>query len=434
MTSFAAACREPPHDCETHWKGIIAGGLIEEILIDPAMRTPSRHIPLGAGCASPVFIAYPTIPVMSYQNTLERIITDQLDALAPETDREGRFPRPVIDALAKAGLLGMVSSKEVGGMGLGLSDASAVVSRLAQTCPSTAMIVSMHYCAVAVIEQFGEKAIRTEIAAGRHLSTLAFSELESRSHFWAPASTAAKDGDSIVLNARKSWITSAFEADSYVWSSKPVATEGASSIWLVAANAKGLTLAAPFNGLGMRGNASSPVTAKDVRIPAANALGADGKGFDVMMGVVLPWFCVLNASCAVGTMEGSLSRAIAHVSKTRHQHLDTSLADLPTVRAYLARARIKTDMANALLLDTLSAIAGGRADTMLRVLEIKAACAEASLEVTDVAMRVCGGAAFRKEVGVERLFRDARAAHVMAPTTDVLYDFIGKAITGLPLF
>ena len=71
---------------------------------------------------------------------------------------------------------------------------------------------------------------------------------------------------------------------------------------------------------------------------------------------------------------------------------------------------------------------------MLRVLEVKAAAGETATEVTDLAMRVCGGAAFRKEVGVERHFRDARAATVMAPTTDALYDFIGKAVCGLPLF
>lgn len=371
---------------------------------------------------------------MSYLETLDRVISDHLEALAPETDSAARFPRPVIDALGEAGLLGLVSAKDVGGMGLGLAEASQVVATLARTCPSTAMIVCMHYCAVAVLEQLGPKNVRSEIAAGRHLTTLAFSEQESRSHFWAPASTATKDGEQVVLDARKSWITSAFEADSYVWSSKPLAAEGASSLWLVDAESDGLTLAAPFNGLGMRGNASSPVTANGVRIPAANLLGEDGKGFDIMMGVVLPWFSTLNASCSVGTMEGSLSRAIAHVGATRHQHLDSSLADLPTIRAYLAKARIRADMANALLQDTLAAIGAGRADTMLRVLEVKAACAEAALEVTDAAMRVCGGAAFRKEVGVERLFRDARAAHVMAPTTDVLYDFIGKAICGLPLF
>jgi alkylation response protein AidB-like acyl-CoA dehydrogenase len=96
--------------------------------------------------------------------------------------------------------------------------------------------------------------------------------------------------------------------------------------------------------------------------------------------------------------------------------------------------RIKTDMCRALLSDTLASLECGREDAMLRVLEVKAAAGEASTEITDLAMRVCGGAAFRKEVGVERNFRDARAATVMSPTTDALYDFIGKALCGIPLF
>ena len=85
-------------------------------------------------------------------------------------------------------------------------------------------------------------------------------------------------------------------------------------------------------------------------------------------------------------------------------------------------------------MDTLDALETGRADGMLRVLESKAAAGEAAIEVTTLGMRVCGGAAFRKEVGVERAFRDAQAASIMAPTTDQLYDFIGKAVCGLPLF
>ena len=96
--------------------------------------------------------------------------------------------------------------------------------------------------------------------------------------------------------------------------------------------------------------------------------------------------------------------------------------------------RVKTDACRALLEDALTALETGGEDAMLRVLEVKAAAGEAATEVTELAMRVCGGAAFRKEVGVERHFRDARAATVMAPTTDVLYDFIGKAVCGLPLF
>ena len=122
-----------------------------------------------------------------------------------------------------------------------------------------------------------------------------------------------------------------------------------------------------------------------------------------------------------------------HVAGTKFEHA-SAIADLPTVRAFVARMRIKTDQTKALNADTLAAMGANRADTMLRVLESKAAAGEAAGEVLDLAMRVCGGAAFRKEVGVERLFRDARAALVMGPTTDVLYDFIGKAVCGMPLF
>jgi len=142
----------------------------------------------------------------------------------------------------------------------------------------------------------------------------------------------------------------------------------------------------------------------------------------------------MNAGFSVGTAEAATAKAAAHAGSTRLEHLDQSLADNPVVRGHVARMRITTDLAQTLLLDTLTALETGRADATLRVLEVKAAAGTAATDVTDLAMRVCGGAAFRKEVGVERNFRDARAATVMAPTTDVLYDFIGKAVCGLPLF
>jgi alkylation response protein AidB-like acyl-CoA dehydrogenase len=149
---------------------------------------------------------------------------------------------------------------------------------------------------------------------------------------------------------------------------------------------------------------------------------------------VLPWFNVLSAAVSCGLMEAAVTRSAAHAVGTQFQHAGSAIADLPTARAFLARMRIATDHNKALLADTLAAIAGGRADATLRVLECKAAAGESAGQVTDLAMRVCGGAAFRKEVGVERVFRDARAALVMSPTTDILYDFIGKAVCGLPLF
>jgi alkylation response protein AidB-like acyl-CoA dehydrogenase len=371
--------------------------------------------------------------VPSYQQTVDRVTSEVVEPAAARVDADGAFPYAAVTALGDTGLLGLVSAADVGGAGEGLRAATVVVERLARACGSTAMVACMHYAATAVIEAHGTTAVREAVAAGQHLSTLAFSETGSRSHFWAPLGTATPTPAGAVLDAQKSWITSAGEADSYVWSSLPLAAEGASSLWLLPADAPRLKVAGPFDGLGLRGNASSPVTAEHVLVDADALLGEDGGGFAIMMGVVLPWFSLMNAAFSVGTMEAATAKTAAHAGAARLTHLGQCLADLPTVRAYVARMRIKTDQAGTLLADAVAALEEGRDDAQLRVLEAKAAAGEAAVEVTDLAMRVCGGAAFRKDVGVERHFRDARAATVMAPTTDVLYDFIGRAVCGLPL-
>lgn len=369
----------------------------------------------------------------SFNDRLEEVAAGVIAAEAMTVDRDRSFPARSIQGLADAGLLGTVSGTDVGGLGLGHRGAATVVRRVARECGSTGMVACMHFSGAAVLEAFGPADIRGKAASGEHLSTLAFSEAGSRSHFWAPMSTAVRSGDDVVLNARKSWITSASHATAYVWSSRPVEAEGISTLWLVPADAEGLRVEGPFDGLGLRGNDSSPVTAENVRVPASAMLTTDGGGFDAMLGIVLPMFQISSAAFSVGLMEAAVEKTAAHVSSTKHEHMGSTLADLPTIRNYVARMKVKTDATAALLEDTLSAVESGGPAT-LRILECKAAGAEAAVEVLELAVRVCGGAAFRKEVGVERIFRDAQASGVMGPTSDVLYDFIGKAVCGMELF
>jgi isovaleryl-CoA dehydrogenase len=366
---------------------------------------------------------------------LTPVISDVIEPAARDVDANGTFPRAAIQALGNAGLLGLISDKDVGGRGQGPQAATAVVEQVARHCGSTAMVVCMHYAATAVLEAHGPREVRSQIAAGHHLTTLAFSETGSRSHFWVPVSTARADGnDTVRLDARKSWITSAGEADSYVWSSCPLGADGPSTLWLVPANSSGLEISGPFDGLGLRGNASRPVAGRDVAVPRSAMLGEDGKGDQLMLGIVLPYFQVMIAAIALGFMEAAIDTTIAHATRTRLEHLDATLADQPVIRAHIARMRIAADQVRALLADTLQAMETQRADATLRVLEVKAAAAEAATEVTELALRVCGGSGFRKDLGVERNFRDARAANVMAPTSDILYDFVGRAVCGIDLF
>lgn len=371
------------------------------------------------------------------QALLEKADTVAREVIAPaakELDEKAQFPKAAFKAMRDAGLLKLVSAKEVGGHGQGLRAAVAACERYARECASTAMVAKMHHCGTAVIEAHGIPELRKAISEQGKVTTLAFSEYGSRSHFWIPTSSATRAGDKVKLTAAKQLITSAGECDIYVWSSKPAAAEGLSSIWAVPVNAPGLKINQSYAGLGLRGNASAPINANDVEIPASWALGEDGKGFDVMMGIVMPWFSLQNCAVSVGMMEGALARTIKHVTNGKYAYNQTVIADLPQVRGWLARARNKIDMVRGHLLDSLDAIEQGREDATLRVLQSKVIGAETSLEVHDLCMRVNGGAGYRKDNEVERFFRDSRAASVMAPVSDALYEFIGKAVCGMPVF
>jgi alkylation response protein AidB-like acyl-CoA dehydrogenase len=367
------------------------------------------------------------------QDGLQDVIDNVVAPNAVTVDATGEYPREAVTALGERGVLGVTMSTAVGGGGGGIRVGAEVVQRLAAECGSTAMVVLMHYAAAVVIENHGPDEVRTAIAKGQHLTSLAFSERGSRSHFWAPQSSATDAGGAVQLDANKSWVTSAGEADSYVWSSRPVKADGPMTLWLVPSTLDGLSAGGRFDGLGLRGNRSTPVDAASVVVPSDAMLGEDGTGLDLALAEVLPWFLVMSAAFSVGLMEAVVAETGRHIGSTRLEHLDQTLAEQPLTRVDHARMRIATDQAAALVTDALNALEAGREDAMLRVLEVKAAAGEAAIAVTDLAMKVCGGAAFRKELGVERRFRDARAARVMAPTTDALLDFVGRAINGLPL-
>jgi alkylation response protein AidB-like acyl-CoA dehydrogenase len=301
------------------------------------------------------------------------------------------------------------------------------------------MVYLMHLCGVACYAAAPDKTsdLLAAAAGGRHLSTLAFSEQGSRSHFWAPVSRAQKSDDgAVTISARKSFVTSAGHADGYVVST--LATDAArpieSTIYFLTKSDAGVSVSGQWRGLGLRGNASAPMTIDNVRVGPDRALTAEGKGLDMMLGVVLPLFQVGSAAVGVGIAEAAVQATIAHLTHARFEESGTGLAQLPTLRAQVAKMRIETDRARAHLVAVLDSIDSPGPATQLMVLEAKASGTEAAVWVTDLAMRTCGGAAFAGAHGIERLFRDARAPVVMAPTSDVAYDFIGRALCGLEVF
>jgi alkylation response protein AidB-like acyl-CoA dehydrogenase len=381
---------------------------------------------------------------MNHETALSKATEIAASVLAPaarQNDKEGRFSSEAVDALGRAGLLGLMLPAELGGSGLGPRSFAAITAALAEADASVAMVYLMHICAVATIAAAPPGAavepILREIAAGRHLSTLAISESGSRSHFWAPVSRARRNGAGVHLTAKKSFVTSAGNAQSYVVSS--LAPDGTgptdSTLYLVPADSPGLSVAGPWDGLGLRANASAPMTLDGCEVPPELRLTDDGAGFKAMLEVALPPFNLGTASVSLGLCRAAVAETAAHLKSARFEHLGQSLGEsLPTLRAQLATMQIDTDGLAARIDDLVEHLERPRETTMLRVLETKAAAGEIAIGVTSAAMRACGGAAFSRHMNIERLFRDAHAGAVMAPTGDVLREFIAKAILGMPLF
>ncbi|MDQ3484486.1 MAG: acyl-CoA/acyl-ACP dehydrogenase [Actinomycetota bacterium] len=372
---------------------------------------------------------------MDLSNRLQPVLSVARDA-ASEVDSSASYPTATVAALRESGLLGLTLPEDIGGLGGGPKELVEVVSSLASACGSTAMIYLMHVSAAMTVAAGPPKAwpdLLPSLADGRALGTLAFSEAGSRSHFWAPVSRAEHRGEALHVEARKSWVTSAGEADVYVTTTGNADTDGAVDLFAFTADTPGISVTGQFNGLGLRGNASCPM-AFDIEDAASYGVGAPGGGFDILMGTVMPWFNLGNAGVSIGLGQAATDGALRHTSAATLEHLNQSLSALPTIRAQLARMSLDLATTRAYIDQTAARIAEPAEDTVLHVLGAKAAANDAALRITDTAMRVCGGAAFSEHLQVERYFRDARAGHVMAPTADVLYDFYGKAITGQPLF
>lgn len=375
------------------------------------------------------------------------MVVDRLDQVLPTVrehadavDRDGVFPQEQVRALADSGLLGLILAPEVGGLGGGPVELVEAMTGVAATCGSTAMVYLMHLASTAVVGAApppdGGNELLADLASGAKLGTLAFSEKGSRSHFWAPVSKAERGPDgNVVIGADKSWVTSANEADVYVTSTMAPDAEGPtdSDLYVVDQAADGVTILSAFDGIGLRGNDSAPVRL-DVEVSDGARLGDEKGGFGLMMQVVLPWFSLGNSAVSLGLARGALDQAITHASGSRFEHLDSTLADLPTIRAYLAKAWADLAAHDALLRETAARVAEPDEGTVLAVLATKAACNEAALRVTDTAMRVAGGAGFSRQLGIDRYARDARAGFVMAPTSDALFDFAGRALCGMDLF
>ena len=359
---------------------------------------------------------------------------------AEREDAEALWPEPAMRALADAGLMGLHVPQALGGHGEGLVGLVAISEVLAGESPSTALCYAMHCVGTAVIAakatDYQKQAYLEPIARGEHITTLALSEPGTGAHFYLPQSRLTPDGDGYVIEGIKSFITNGAHADSYVLSTVGVengGSEGMFSCVLVDSGVPGLEWQDEWRGLGMRSNSSRSIKLDGIRVPATHLLGEEGDQLWYIFEVVAPYFLMAMAGTYTGVADASLEIARQHLGSRRHAHSGELLGASPVLAHRLGELWIEMESTRQLVYSAARQADGGEPGALLAILGCKAAAGDAAVKIANEAMTLSGGIAYRENSKLARMLRDARASHVMAPTTDILKTWVGRALLNLPL-
>jgi isovaleryl-CoA dehydrogenase len=341
---------------------------------------------------------------------------------------------------AQAGLLGLQVPSDLGGHGQGLLALTALTELIARTCPSSALCFGMHCVGTAVIaakatEHHRERYLRP-IAAGRHITTLALAEGGSGAHFYIPSTRMTQQDETFVVDGEKQFVTNGGQADSYVISvvpSMPGSEVGDFSCLVVDGDSAGLEWQQPWAGFGMRGNSSRTVRLRDVRVPQQNLLGEQGDQLWYVFEVIAPFFLMAMAGTYLGIAQSALDATGLHLRTRRYSHSGESLADIEALQLRYASMWMTVEKTRGLVREAAVRGDAGHPEALPFILAAKADAAEAAVEAANEAMTLCGGSAYRENSRVAQMLRDARAGHVMSPTTDLLKLWLGRALLGAPL-
>lgn len=369
------------------------------------------------------------------------IAGDVVAANAERTDREARWPETGIRALQNAGLGGLTIPAELGGLGQGTYGLTQVCEILGQECASTAMCYGMHCVGATVLAAKARPdqidRFLKPIVEGRHLTTLSLSEAGTGSHFYIPHTRLeVVSPDAYKVTGNKTFVTNGGYADSYVVSTvaaDPGAPLGQFSCVVIEQDAQGIAWGDPWNGLGMRGNSSRALELKQVLVPRSNLLGEEGDQIWYVFQVVTPYFLMAMAGTYLGIASAALEEARNHLIRRHYSEAGSSLAQLPVLQHRLGCLWGMLERTRRLNYHAAIAFDAGDPDALPAVFTAKAEVADCAVDIVNEVMTLTGGMGYRDESRLHKLLRDARAAHVMAPTTDVLRIWTGRALLGQPI-
>lgn len=368
------------------------------------------------------------------------IVKDVVGPNANEIDREASWPEQNIRALQDAGLGGLVVPKSYGGLGYGTLALAQICELLGSECASTAICFGMHSVGASVIaanpNQDQCDRYLAPIVAGKHITSLSLSEAGTGAHFYLPQTKLEAHADGYSISGTKTFVTNGDNADSYVVSTvaaDPDAPMGQFSCVVVPRNAQGLSWGPAWEGMGMRGNSSRMLNMEDVRVPREDLLGKEGDQIWYIFNVVCPYFLMAIAGTYLGIMKSAIEEGRQHLINRHHTHVGLTLAQAPVLQHRLGQMWGEVEKIRQLVYHAARSFDADEPDALIALMSAKAEVADSVINVVNEAMTMMGGIAYRDGSKLHRFMRDARASHLMSPTTEILRIWIGRALLGQPL-
>ena len=356
------------------------------------------------------------------RDTARDFAENELKPIAAKIDAEAIYPEEVVKKMGEIGLMGIYIPDEYDGAGADFLSYCLAVEEISKVCASTGVTLSAHTSlACDPIYRFGnedqKKKYLTKLASGEWLGCLSLTEPGAGSDVSSQITTAVKDGDDYVLNGAKIFITNGGYADMSIVTAKTDKEAGGRgmSAFIVERDYPGYNIGKVEHKLGIKASSTVEIVFENCRVPEANLLGEEGKGFKIAM-ETLNGGRIGIASQANGISRAALEAAVEY-AKGRSQ-FGKPIARLQAIQWMIADMGVKLQNARNLTYQAASLKDQGR-PFILESAMAKLYASEASTWITHKALQVHGGYGYTTEYPLERYYRDARITEIYEGTSEV---------------
>ncbi len=339
---------------------------------------------------------------------------------ARSADENEHFDKDLFRQLGEAGLCGIPTSEELGGLGLGYLEYAVALEEIAKVSASYAVTVAVNGLPQIILAQYGTKEQQerytSKLAMGEWLGAFALSEVNAGSDAGSLKTKAVRDGDNWVLNGSKMWITHGGVADLYVVMAR-TGEKGPRGIsaFLVEGTSKGLSSGKPEEKMGLRASPTAEIVLENVRIPISNLLGNEGDGFKIAMSALDSGRITIGAS-AVGVCQASIEVAAPYACQ--REQFGRAIIDFQGVGFMLADM-VKRTEASRLLVHKAAWMRDQGMEYSTVAAMAKCEATDASIAVTTDAVQVLGGNGYTREYPLERYMRDAKVMQIVEGTNQI---------------